>query len=125
MKLLLLALLLSMSSKEVASMADKVIKHDGMTISHYLTPIFEGGDGRAYSPEFQRDIGEKTCTICGRLWKEHTREDFCDHWEQSGVPVVLTPEQIEEVKNAIRKNPSLTPEQAEEAIREWLPDSKE
>jgi hypothetical protein len=42
-ELLLLALLLiSMSSKEVAGMADKVIKRDGMTIRHDFSVIFEG-----------------------------------------------------------------------------------
>ena len=59
MKLLLLALpLISMSSKEIAGMADKVIKRDGMTIRHDFSVVFEGEPDRklAGTPMSKEDL---------------------------------------------------------------------
>lgn len=106
---------------------------DGLTIRRYATVSFQnpGSYPDGYSWEMHRDMGAETCEICHRLFSEHTPEEFTTHLDEIAVrarernPVILTPEQIEQIKDLIRKDPRLTPEQAEEAIKERFPDSKE
>ena len=39
-----------------------------------------------YDPEFHRDMGNKQCLICGRLFSEHSREEFCNHLQENRSP---------------------------------------
>lgn len=133
MKFLMMMLLICISIWQIGDAQSKrkimstKTNRFGIEVTHYLTPIFADGKGyypAGYNDELHRDMGEEECSICHRLFKEHTPEEFLDHFERSGTPVTLTPEQIEQTKDLIRRNPDLTPEQAEAAIKERFPDSK-
>lgn len=48
---------------------------------HYVTAIGPcNPDG--YNWELHRDMGQHTCEICLRYFKEHNRQEFVAHWEE-------------------------------------------
>ena len=62
---------------------------DGLKITGYGTVSFKnppgGGFPDGYNAELHRDMWGETCTICRRLFNDHSPEEFLAHWDEIAV----------------------------------------
>jgi hypothetical protein len=67
---------------------------NGVTVTRCLTAIGDCWNLRWYDPEFHHNIGDRKCSICGRLFPEHDQNEFCDHWDEIAARAELPTEVI-------------------------------